>query len=191
MLFLLTFSKYQVFIFLNSFSTLYFSNFCSHLYYFLCHFVLGLQYSSVANFSVWNENEITHFTSFFFSIISIFLELWISLLNTALASSYKIKIFFFIKIQSKICSRASLVAQWLRILLPMQGTWVWALVGEDPTCRRATKLMCHNYWACALEPACHNCWAHVPQLLKPACLEPLLHNRRSHRSEKPAHRNEE
>ena len=29
----------------------------------------------------------------------------------------------------------SLVAQWLRILLPMQGTWVRALVGEDPTCR--------------------------------------------------------
>ena len=30
-----------------------------------------------------------------------------------------------------------------------------------------------------------------PQLLKPACLEPVLCNKRSHRSEKPAHRNEE
>ena len=34
---------------------------------------------------------------------------------------------------------ASLVAQWLRICLPMQGTRVRSLVREDPTCRRATK----------------------------------------------------
>ena len=61
--------------------------------------------------------------------------------------------------------RASLVAQWLRIHLPMQGTQVWALVWEDPTCHGATKPVCHNYWAC------------VPQLLKPACLEPMLHNK--------------
>ena len=27
-----------------------------------------------------------------------------------------------------------LVAQWLRICLPMQGTWVRALVREDSTC---------------------------------------------------------
>ena len=32
----------------------------------------------------------------------------------------------------------SLVVQWLRICLPMQGTRVRALVREDPTCRRAT-----------------------------------------------------
>ena len=32
---------------------------------------------------------------------------------------------------------ASLVAQWLRICLPMQGAWVRALVWEDPTCRGA------------------------------------------------------
>ena len=70
--------------------------------------------------------------------------------------------------------RASLVAQWLRARLPMQGTWVRALVREDPTCRGATKPMCHNYWACALEPACHNYWAHMPQLRKPTCLEPVL-----------------
>ena len=30
-----------------------------------------------------------------------------------------------------------------------------------------------------------------PQLLKPVCLEPMLCNKRSHRNEKPAHRNEE
>ena len=43
---------------------------------------------------------------------------------------------------------ASLVAQWLRICLPMQGTWVRALVWEDPTCRGATRPVSHNYWAC-------------------------------------------
>ena len=41
--------------------------------------------------------------------------------------------------------RASLVAQWLRICLPMQGTRVRALVWEDPTCRGATSPVSHNY----------------------------------------------
>ena len=41
--------------------------------------------------------------------------------------------------------RASLVAQWLGILLPMQGTRVRALVQEDPTCGGATKPVHHNY----------------------------------------------
>ena len=41
--------------------------------------------------------------------------------------------------------RASLVVQWLRIRLPMQGTWVRTLVREDPTCRGATKAVRHNY----------------------------------------------
>ena len=40
---------------------------------------------------------------------------------------------------------ASLVAQWLRICLPMQGTQVRALVWEDTTCRGATKPVSHNY----------------------------------------------
>ena len=39
----------------------------------------------------------------------------------------------------------SLVAQWLRIHVPMQGTRVRALVWEDPTCRGATKPMHPNY----------------------------------------------
>ena len=51
---------------------------------------------------------------------------------------------------------------------------------EYPTCRRATKPMCHNYWACALEPVNHNYWSpcattieacaprgHAPQQDKP------------------------
>ena len=39
----------------------------------------------------------------------------------------------------------SLVAQWLRIRLPVQGTWVRALVLEDTTCCGATKPVHHNY----------------------------------------------
>ena len=68
----------------------------------------------------------------------------------------------------------------------MQETWVRALVQEDPTRRSATKPVSHNYWACALEPRSQSYQARVPQLLKPAHLEPVLHNKRSHRNEKPA-----
>ena len=38
-----------------------------------------------------------------------------------------------------------LVAQWLRIRLPMQGTGIRALVQEDPPCHGATKPVHHNY----------------------------------------------
>ena len=41
----------------------------------------------------------------------------------------------------------SLVAQWLRIRLSMQGTQVRALVREDPTCCGAAKPVRHNYWS--------------------------------------------
>ena len=39
----------------------------------------------------------------------------------------------------------SLVARWLRIRLPMQGTRVRVPVQEDPTCCVATKPVRHNY----------------------------------------------
>ena len=68
----------------------------------------------------------------------------------------------------------------------MQGTRVQALDREGPTCRGATKPMRHYFWAWALGPANHNYWARVLQLLKP-----VLRNKRSHRNEKSAHRNEE
>ena len=43
---------------------------------------------------------------------------------------------------------------WFRIWdSPMQGTRVWSLVQEVPTCHGASK------------PVCHNCWAREPQLL--------------------------
>ena len=41
--------------------------------------------------------------------------------------------------------RASLVAQWLRVRLPMQGTRVRPLVRKDPTCHGAAKSVSHNY----------------------------------------------
>ena len=47
--------------------------------------------------------------------------------------------------EQKPCVGASLVAQWLRICLPIQGTRVRALVWEDPTCRGATKPVRHHY----------------------------------------------
>ena len=66
----------------------------------------------------------------------------------------------------KLPAGTALVAEWLRIHLPMQGTQVQSLVQEDPTCCRATKLVHHNYWACTLdpgatttEPTCHNYWS--------------------------------
>ena len=67
---------------------------------------------------------------------------------------------------------ASLVAQWLTIRLPMQGTRVRALVWEDHTCYGATKPASHNYWSLR-------------------ALEPVLRNKRSHRNEKPKHHNKE
>ena len=42
-------------------------------------------------------------------------------------------------------NRTSLVVQWLRICLPMQGTLVRALLREYPTCHGATKPVCHSY----------------------------------------------
>ena len=68
----------------------------------------------------------------------------------------------------KLGCGTSLVVQWLRIRLAMQGTWVRSLVREDPTRCRAAKPVRYNYWAWALEPTSHNYWACAPQLLKPA-----------------------
>ena len=64
--------------------------------------------------------------------------------------------------------------QWIRTCLPMQGTRVQSLVQEDSTCLGATKPANYNYRACKL------------QLLRPGCLESVLH-KRSHCNEKPVH----
>ena len=60
-------------------------------------------------------------------------------------SMYYLVIFLLCETFFKNNWRASLVAQWLRICLPMQGTRVRALVWEDPTCRGATGPVSHNY----------------------------------------------
>ena len=62
----------------------------------------------------------------------------------------------------------SLVVQWQRICLPMQGTLVWSLVLEDSTLHWATKPVDHNYWS-------------------PHTLETMLCNKRSHCNEKPVY----
>ena len=72
--------------------------------------------------------------------------------------------------------RASLVGQYWRLHLPVQGTRVRSLVQEDPTCHGAAEPIHHNCWACALvpgaattEPVCRNYWnpcvrePHAPQ----------------------------
>ena len=41
-------------------------------------------------------------------------------------------------------SWTSLVAQWIRICLLMQGRWVWSLVWEDSTYGGESKPVCHN-----------------------------------------------
>ena len=45
----------------------------------------------------------------------------------------------------------SLVVQWIRIHLSMQGTQIQCLVLEDPTCCKTSKPVCQ-----AAEPMCHN-----------------------------------
>ena len=74
---------------------------------------------------------------------------------------------------------ASLMVQWWRICLPMQGTQVRSSVQEDLTCLGANKPVCHNYWARVLElMSCS---------YKTMRLEPVLCNKRSLYNEKPAH----
>ena len=74
--------------------------------------------------------------------------------------------------------RTSLVVQWLRIHLPMQGTRVWALIREDPTCRGATKPVHHNFWSSLPR-------ARAPQQEKPLQWEARAPQQRV----APAHRN--
>ena len=83
----------------------------------------------------------------------------------------------------------------------------WACVPQLPSrvpqllslCTATTEPGSCNYWARILqllsphttttEPAYCNYWAHVQQLLSPHALAPVFHNKRRHRSEKPAHCN--
>ena len=74
----------------------------------------------------------------------------------------------------------SLIAQWVRICLPMQGTRVQSCFpGRSHTLRGPT------------EPSSHSSWASVLQLLQPACCEPAPVSARSPCNEKPKHCNQE
>ena len=53
--------------------------------------------------------------------------------------------------------------------------------------RQSNRAASHNYWS----PRATTTEAHVPQLLKPMCLESVLRNKRSPRNEKHVHHNEE
>ena len=57
-------------------------------------------------------------------------------------------------------ARASLLAQWWRIHMPMQETQVRSLIQEDLTCRGAAQPMHHHYWAHTLEPGLCNKRSH-------------------------------
>ena len=71
--------------------------------------------------------------------------------------------------------QASLVAQGIRILLPMQETQLRSLIQEDAACCGATKPVCPNF--CAL-------WQ-GDTMTGTSTLDPVLHGKRSHCNEKP------
>ena len=94
---------------------------------------------------------------------------------------YKEGIMSKVKIKRNIWG-TSLVVQWLRLWLPMQGTWVQFLVQEGPTCHRTAKPMQQLN-------LCSRAW--VSQPLKSTHPELVLHNKRSHCDEKQEHHSKE
>ena len=97
-------------------------------------------------------------------------DLLCCIISSVQQSDMVIYILSFLTLKQRVWE-TSLVAQWIRVCLPTQGTWVQSLAREDPTCLGVTNPMCHNYWA----------W--VPR----AC----VYNKRSLCNEKPVHHNEE
>ena len=93
----------------------------------------------------------------------------VSLLGLLISNSESLKPSYSVIKKTNKKKWTSLVAQWWRIHLPMQETWVWSLIWEDPTCRRATKPLHCSYWVCAQ--------GQELKLLSPCVLEPMLHNR--------------
>ena len=87
-------------------------------------------------------------------------------------------------------ARTCLVAQWIRICLPMQGTGVRSLVwGSIPgphAVKCAPQLLSLCSRAQELQLLCPR-----TQPLEPVSLKPVLHSKRSHCNEKPVHHKEE
>ena len=65
----------------------------------------------------------------------------------------------------------------------------WWSSGEEPSCQ--CRGHGFNPWSGKIPHATRQLSPHASELLKPACLEPVPCNDRSHHNEKPAHRNEE
>ena len=74
-------------------------------------------------------------------------------------ASYQASLNLSFFISKKLAQGTSLVVQWLKIRLPMQGTQVQSPVREDPICCRATKSMCLNFRARALELVSRDSWS--------------------------------
>ena len=64
--------------------------------------------------------------------------------NNLLDEEFKAMVINILTKLKKTMDGASLVAQWLRVCLLMQGTRVRALVWEDPACRGAAGPVGHN-----------------------------------------------
>ena len=79
--------------------------------------------------------------------------------------------------QLKFKTGTSLVVEWRRVHLPMKRTQVWPLVWEDSVCYGQLNRASHNYWA------------PVPTAMEVTGPESMLHSKRSHCNEKPAHCN--
>ena len=76
--------------------------------------------------------------------------------------------------------RASLVAQWLRIWLAMQGMLVRALVPEDSTCCRATRATETATAPAPWRAPSHSCWGWPS-------LEPVLGSKSDRHKQRPTH----
>ena len=77
------------------------------------------------------------------------------------------------ELYSVSCDRASLVVQWLRICLPMQGTRVQALVREDPTCTEQLSPCATTTEPVLWSPQATTTEAHVPRARAPQQEKPL------------------
>ena len=82
-------------------------------------------------------------------------------------------------------------------IVKQESTNWYSKHGLDPRSRKiphATKQLnhapqCHNYGACVVESANHNCWNFIPQLLKLTCPRTCALQQRSHQKEKLTHHN--
>ena len=97
----------------------------------MCRKTIGRVYANIScGFSL--DGAVTEDLHFLYRLALVFLH-------------FLQRIVFVISNVKKHYDRASLVAQWLRIRLPMQGTRVRAPVREDPTCRGVARSVSHNY----------------------------------------------